>query len=304
MADLLTVEGLTRSFYGVHALRGADFAVKAGSITGLIGPNGAGKTTAFNCISGVIPPEAGRVTFDGTDITGWRADQISLRGLVRTFQIARGFPKLSVYETLMLHGDAQPGEHVGTALFRPARHGFTPATGSSSRMRLVPPIRRGRSRGASSARPKGRWRRCRARRTTLAAPRPPAPAAPAPCHTRALGLGGVLYAHFTSYIAPDIFRPLLTIYIFLSLTAGGTGNATGAVVGAVIVMFILEGSRFMEGVVPGLGGAQGAALREMVIGALLILIMRLKPSGLIAERPPKPPVALAADAAPRGQGGR
>ncbi|ORE93395.1 inner-membrane translocator [Stappia sp. 22II-S9-Z10] len=119
-----------------------------------------------------------------------------------------------------------------------------------------------------------------------------------------LGLGGVLYAHFTSYIAPDIFRPLLTIYIFLSLTAGGTGNATGAVVGAVIVMFILEGSRFMEGVVPGLGGAQGAALREMVIGALLILIMRLKPSGLIAERPPKPPVALAADAAPRGQGGR
>ena len=93
MADLLTVEGLTRSFYGVHALRGADFAVKAGSITGLIGPNGAGKTTAFNCISGVIPPEAGRVTFDGTDITGWRADQISLRGLVRTFQIARGFPQ-------------------------------------------------------------------------------------------------------------------------------------------------------------------------------------------------------------------
>ncbi|WMS41393.1 branched-chain amino acid ABC transporter permease [Acuticoccus sp. MNP-M23] len=108
-----------------------------------------------------------------------------------------------------------------------------------------------------------------------------------------LGLGGVLYAHFTSYIAPDIFRPLLTIYIFLSLTAGGTGNATGAVVGAFLVMVILEGSRFLEGMLPVLSGAQGAALREMVIGSLLILIMRIKPTGLLAERPPRPPVAVA-----------
>jgi len=121
MAGLLSVEGLTRSFYGVHALNGAAFTVAPGSITGLIGPNGAGKTTVFNCISGVIPPETGRVTFDGTEITGWRPDQISLRGLVRTFQIARGFPKLTVFETLLLHGDKQPGENVGNALFRPGR---------------------------------------------------------------------------------------------------------------------------------------------------------------------------------------
>ncbi|UOM32715.1 branched-chain amino acid ABC transporter permease [Acuticoccus sp. I52.16.1] len=120
-----------------------------------------------------------------------------------------------------------------------------------------------------------------------------------------LGLGGVLYAHFTSYIAPDVFRPLLTIYIFLSLTAGGTGNATGAVVGAVIVMGILEGSRFLEGMIPHLSGAQGAALREMVIGSLLILIMRIRPTGLLAERPPKPPgdVAAPAAAARSGAGG-
>ncbi len=117
-----------------------------------------------------------------------------------------------------------------------------------------------------------------------------------------LGLGGVLYAHFTSYIAPDIFRPLLTIYIFLSLTAGGTGNATGAVLGAVIVMVILEGSRFLEGMLPHLSGAQGAALREMVIGSLLIVIMRLRPAGLLAERPPRPPVA--ATEPPRGAGAR
>ncbi|GAB5376398.1 MAG: branched-chain amino acid ABC transporter permease [Acuticoccus sp.] len=103
-----------------------------------------------------------------------------------------------------------------------------------------------------------------------------------------LGLAGVLYAHFTSYIAPDIFRPLLTIYIFLSLTAGGTGNTAGAVLGAVLVVTVLEGSRFLEGMIPGLHGAQGAALREMVIGSALILIMRLRPEGLLAERPPRP----------------
>ena len=116
---LLALEGLKRSFYGVQALRGADLVVRAGTITGLIGPNGAGKTTVFNCVSGVIPPEAGRIVFDGTEITGWRPDAINRRGLVRTFQIARGFPRLTVIETLLLHGDDQPGERLRVALLRP-----------------------------------------------------------------------------------------------------------------------------------------------------------------------------------------
>lgn len=122
MADaLLSARGLERSFYGVRALHGADLDVRAGTITGLIGPNGAGKTTIFNCLSQVIPSESGRVIFDGTDITGWRPERISQRGLVRTFQIARGFPRLTVLETLLLHGDAQPGEDVLAALFSPSR---------------------------------------------------------------------------------------------------------------------------------------------------------------------------------------
>ncbi|MEM7303560.1 MAG: branched-chain amino acid ABC transporter permease [Pseudomonadota bacterium] len=103
-----------------------------------------------------------------------------------------------------------------------------------------------------------------------------------------LGLAGAAYAHFTSYVAPDIFRPLLTIYIFLALTAGGTGNTGGAVLGAFLVIVILEGSRFVEPLFHGLSGAQGAALREMIIGCALILVMRLRPEGLLAERPPKP----------------
>ena len=118
--SLLEVRGLSRSFFGVHALSGVDLRVEAQRITGLIGPNGAGKTTLFNCISGVVPPDAGTVHFDGRDITRWRPDRIASVGLARTFQIARGFPRLSVYENLLLFGDGQPGERVSAAVLHRA----------------------------------------------------------------------------------------------------------------------------------------------------------------------------------------
>lgn len=114
--SLLEVRDLTRSYYGVHALRGVDLSVEAGRITGLIGPNGAGKTTLFNCVSGFVPPDAGSVAFDGHLITGWRPDRITAVGLVRTFQIARGFPRLSVMENLLLYGKHQPGERLAGAV--------------------------------------------------------------------------------------------------------------------------------------------------------------------------------------------
>ena len=116
---LLEVRGLARSFYGVHALNGVDLVVQPGTITGLIGPNGAGKTTLFNCVTGLIPPERGTVRFDGDDVTGWPADRVTRRGLVRTFQIARGFPRLSVRENLMVYGAHQPGETLWKAWMRP-----------------------------------------------------------------------------------------------------------------------------------------------------------------------------------------
>jgi branched-chain amino acid transport system ATP-binding protein/neutral amino acid transport system ATP-binding protein len=117
---LLEIRDLTRSYYGVHALRGVNLAAEAGRITGLIGPNGAGKTTLFNCISGLVPPDGGSVRFAGVDITGWRPDRITATGLVRTFQIARGFPRLSVLDNLLLYGTSQPGERVGHAILRSA----------------------------------------------------------------------------------------------------------------------------------------------------------------------------------------
>jgi branched-chain amino acid transport system ATP-binding protein/neutral amino acid transport system ATP-binding protein len=113
---LLEVLGVEHSFYGVQALRGVDLEVEAHRITGLIGPNGAGKTTLFNCITGVVPPDRGRIVFDGRDIAGLRPDQVTERGLVRTFQIARGLPRLSVLENLLLYGTHQPGERMLPAL--------------------------------------------------------------------------------------------------------------------------------------------------------------------------------------------
>ena len=118
MQPLLEVRDLTRRFGGVHALEAVQLRVEAHRITGLIGPNGAGKTTLFNCISGLVAPHSGRVLFEGRDITGWRPDRIAVSGLVRTFQIARGFPRLTVYENLLLYGSRQPGERAGHALGR------------------------------------------------------------------------------------------------------------------------------------------------------------------------------------------
>ena len=115
---LLEVRDLRLGFGGVTALDGASFAVRGGAVTGLIGPNGAGKTTLFNTISGVYRPRSGQVLFDGHDITGWPPERITGAGLVRSFQIARGLPTLTVIENLMLYGEDQPGEALWQALLK------------------------------------------------------------------------------------------------------------------------------------------------------------------------------------------
>jgi branched-chain amino acid transport system permease protein len=103
------------------------------------------------------------------------------------------------------------------------------------------------------------------------------------------GFAGALYGHYTSYIVPDIFEPLITIYVFLALTAGGTGNNRGAVLGAFLLLAVLESTRFVTAWVPGLSGAQHAALREMLVGGLLIVVLLVRPRGILPERLPAPP---------------
>jgi branched-chain amino acid transport system ATP-binding protein len=116
MSASLALQDLRLGFYGVEVLRGVSLDIAAGSLTGLIGPNGAGKSTLFNAITGLYRPNAGRVTFAGVDVTGRSPDQLVRSGLVRTFQLARGFPKMSVFQHLMLYGRHQPGEALLAAL--------------------------------------------------------------------------------------------------------------------------------------------------------------------------------------------
>ena len=101
-----------------------------------------------------------------------------------------------------------------------------------------------------------------------------------------LGLAGALYANFNNYVAPDSFQPLITIYVVLALTAGGTGNMAGAVVGSVLVVALMEGTRFAAAAIPGLSPVQVASVREGAIGAALILILHLRPTGPVARAEP------------------
>jgi branched-chain amino acid transport system ATP-binding protein len=102
VAPLLAVNDLSRSFGGLAAVSGLDFAVERGEVLGLIGPNGAGKTTVFNLISGVLPPTRGRVRFKGADITGCSPHAIARLGLVRTFQIPTLFRSFSALDNILL----------------------------------------------------------------------------------------------------------------------------------------------------------------------------------------------------------
>ena len=98
---LLEIRGLTKRFLGVTAVDAVDLAVEAGELVSLIGPNGSGKTTLFNCVTGYLPPDGGRVLFRGQDVTGAAAHRIARLGVGRTFQLVSVFPRLSALENLL-----------------------------------------------------------------------------------------------------------------------------------------------------------------------------------------------------------
>ena len=116
---LLEVRGLSRHYDGLKALDDLSFDVEAGRIVSLIGPNGAGKTTTFDCITGYIAKSAGRVRFDGRDITAAKPHQVNAAGLARTFQQIRLFPALSVADNVLVGMNARTRGGVWAALTRP-----------------------------------------------------------------------------------------------------------------------------------------------------------------------------------------
>ncbi|TNF88658.1 MAG: ABC transporter ATP-binding protein [Gammaproteobacteria bacterium] len=115
---MIRVDDVCKHFGGLKAVDHVSLEIAEGSITGLIGPNGAGKTTLFNTIAGLYAPTSGHVYLDDEDITGLRPHQLFNKGLLRTFQIAHEFSRLSVVENLMMVPAGQSGENLINAWFR------------------------------------------------------------------------------------------------------------------------------------------------------------------------------------------
>jgi branched-chain amino acid transport system ATP-binding protein len=102
MADLLIAESVRKEFGGLVAVNDVDFTIAENAIVSLIGPNGAGKTTFFNMLTGVYKPTAGRIVFDGTNVTGKPPHAVTELGVGRTFQNIRLFPLMTALENVLV----------------------------------------------------------------------------------------------------------------------------------------------------------------------------------------------------------
>ena len=113
---ILVVDGLQRFFGGLRAVDVQHLQVQRNSITSLLGPNGAGKTTLFNVLTGFDRPDSGSWQLNGGPLVGLPAYQVARRGMVRTFQLTRAMPRLTVTENVMLAATGNPGESLVRAL--------------------------------------------------------------------------------------------------------------------------------------------------------------------------------------------
>jgi branched-chain amino acid transport system ATP-binding protein len=118
---LLEAHRLSRSFGGLRAVDEVDFAVAAGTITGIIGPNGAGKTTLFNVISRALPASSGRILFDGHDVTTMHAHQVARLGIARTFQATTLFGDATALDNVLVGYRQRTSAGLFDAMIRSSR---------------------------------------------------------------------------------------------------------------------------------------------------------------------------------------
>ena len=111
----LEAREISKSFGGVAAVDNVSFTAEAGAITGIVGPNGAGKTTLFNLLTGVYAADHGQLIIDDTTVgrSGWQPHKIARLGVARTFQSARVFPNLNVFDNVLVGAEAAVGSRPG-----------------------------------------------------------------------------------------------------------------------------------------------------------------------------------------------
>lgn len=121
MSHLLEIRDLSVTFGGLHALRDLNFHVDEGEIVGVIGPNGAGKTTFFNMISGMVTPSSGQILFEGESMIGLDPNQVTQRGISRTFQNVRLFANMTILENVMVAQHCRTKQGVFGSLFNTSK---------------------------------------------------------------------------------------------------------------------------------------------------------------------------------------
>jgi branched-chain amino acid transport system ATP-binding protein len=115
---MLTIEHLSKSFGGVHAVQDVSFAVREGAIHSVIGPNGAGKTTLFNLVSGIYTPTTGRIMFNGENVAGMAPDALARRGLSRTFQNLQICMNMTALDNVMVGSHLRLNQNLFASMLR------------------------------------------------------------------------------------------------------------------------------------------------------------------------------------------
>ena len=122
MADVMTIQGLTKNFGGLCAVDHFSMSITDDSIHALIGPNGSGKTTTINMISGVIPADSGSIVYKGTEVSGRSTDSLAKMGIIRTFQNIKLFMSMSALENTMVGGHSFTGNTMVKSLLDVRAH--------------------------------------------------------------------------------------------------------------------------------------------------------------------------------------
>ena len=122
MADVMTIQGLTKNFGGLCAVDHFSMSITDDSIHALIGPNGSGKTTTINMISGVIPADSGSIVYKGTEVSGRSTDSLAKMGIIRTFQNIKFFTSMSALENTMVGGHSFTGNTMVKSLLDVRAH--------------------------------------------------------------------------------------------------------------------------------------------------------------------------------------